>query len=117
MKIKRDSEFKKKMAEIIEKQNFGTETSVIFNSDFDLFGSLHKVAMIVSPITVNGEEIYHVTMTDKYDFTFEGDYSSQAPSFWQRAMKAGAIGGNNLAWLDSKLGVINEYNIVIDFYY
>ena len=32
-------------------------------------------------------------------------------------MKAGAIGGNNLAWLDSKLGVINEYNIVIDFYY
>ena len=78
---------------------------------------LHKVAMIVSPITVTGEEIYHVTMTDKYDFTFEGDYSSQAPSFWQRAMKAGAIGGNNLAWLDSKLGVINEYNIVIDFYY
>ena len=34
MKIKRDSEFQKKMAEIIEEQKFGVETSVIFNSDF-----------------------------------------------------------------------------------
>jgi len=115
-KIKNDSEFKVAMADIIKNQTFNVETSMSFNTDFDLFGALHSVNMIVSPVTINGVDMYHVNMTDKYDFKYEKDYSSQSPSFWKRAMKAGAIAGNNLAYLDMNRGAINEYRIVIDFY-
>ncbi len=115
-KIKNDSEFKEVMADIIKNQTFNVETSMSFNSDFDLFGALHSVSMIVSPVTINGRDMYHVSMTDTYDFKYENDHSSQSSSFWKKAMKAGAIAGNNLAYLDMNRGAINEYEIVIDFY-
>ena len=116
-KIKKDVDFKKKMKEVIENQNFNIETSMSFDSDSDLFGALHKVKMVVSPVTINGVDMYHVNITDTYDFKYEDDYSSKHKSMWKMLMKAGVIAGNNLAYVDMNRGAINEYDIAIDFYF
>ena len=115
-KIRNDSDFKKKMSDLIENHDFNVERSMSFDSDFDLFGSLHSVSLVVSPVTIDGVDMYHVYMTDTYDFKYESDYSSQSISWKTRVMKAGAIAGNNLAYFDLNRGAINEYKIAIDFY-
>ena len=115
-KIRNDSDFKKKMSDMIENHDFNAERSMSFDSDFDLFGSLHSVSLVVSPVTIDGVDMYHVYMTDTYDFKYESDYSSQSTSWKTRVMKAGAIAGNNLAYFDLNRGAINEYKIAIDFY-
>ena len=109
--IKNDSDFKTKMKNVIANKDFNTNLEVYFESDFDLFGALHGVTMIVSPVTIAGKNMYHVTMTDRYDFKFETiDYQSDSMK------KAAALAGNNLAYYDMERGALNEYDITIDFY-
>ena len=67
--------------------------------------------MIVSPVTIAGKNMYHVTMTDRYDFKFETiDYQSDSMK------KAAALAGNNLAYIDMESGALNDYDITIEFY-
>ena len=77
---------------------------------------MHGNSIDDHPYDSLASSMYHVYMTDTYDFKYESDYSSQSPYFWKRAMMAGIITGNNLANLDMNLGAINEYEIIIDFY-
>ena len=72
--------------------------------------------MIVSPVTVNGVDMYHVSMTDTYNFNYESDFFGGSTNFWEGAERGAIVAGNNLAYFDMAIGVINEFKIEIDFF-
>ena len=116
-KIKNNSDFKNAMAKIINEGNYNSsETSIAFVSDFDLFGSLHNMQIVVAPVTIEGVNKYHVRLSDEYDFNTELDYIKEEGSLKEAFMYAGAIVGNNLAVVDQYIGPVNNYFITMDFY-
>ena len=117
-KIRNDSDFKATMKNIITNRMFDTVQGIVFETDFDLFGSLHKANIVVSPVLIYDGigDMYHVTITDTYDFKYEVEQYPEAANLVKRAMKAAAIFGNNMAYCDYQCGVINTYDVTIDFY-
>lgn len=115
--IMADAEFKAAITAQIDAGNFEEDFSITFEDNFDLFGALHAVTAQIKPVVVNGQQMYHVSMFDEYDFKYEEDYSSPSSSVIRKAMVAGAIAGNNLAYASLNKGAIREYNVYIDFLY
>ena len=113
-RIKRDEDFETAFTKNVTNGKY--EFEVEFRKDFDLFGALHWVSVVVSPVTIDGVESYHVIMSDTYDFKYEDDYSTTSSSTTRKVLYAAAIAGNNMAYIDMNLGAINEYDITIDFY-
>lgn len=82
-----------------------------FETTTDLHGSLHGVHLVIDgSMDNNGCVDLNVTVTDRYDFDFTMDY-------FKKDIIKGIIfaTGNNLAWSDQFLGVVQNYDVTITF--
>ena len=79
--IKGDAEFKATITTQIDAKKFEEDFHIIFDDNFDLFGSLHEVTAQIKPVVVDGQQMYHVSIFDEYNFDYEKDYSSPYSSY------------------------------------
>ena len=57
-----------------------------------------------------------MSMTDRYNFNYESDSFGETTNLGDEMLKCVVAAGNNPAYLDMAIGVINELNIEIGFF-
>ena len=84
-------------------------SSIVFNFP-DLLLSLHEATVVINGEITNGSGNLHIIIEDKYDFKHE-QYTINNVKRWIINMI------NNVAWRDQMLGIIDTYDLTIDFNY
>ncbi len=113
-KIKKDTDFKNKINEIVTETNTGfidKNETMEFNASTDLKGSFHGAKIKASGNVENGCGTLDITIHDKYDFKFEPGYFNDGIRGFVFTV------GNNMAWTDQYLGSIHTYDVYVVFKY
>lgn len=117
-KIKKDTNFKAKIAEVINnnknKQTFNIKDSVIFNTS-DLYNSLHEVTLIIKGKKNKTKWNLDIIIHDKYDFTELIKIQDYMGEDKDNISKIFSATGNNLAMIATSCNVVHTYNITIKF--
>lgn len=111
-KIKEDNVFKERMEKIV-KENRNSKVEIVEVIQFDstdLQGSLNNCTLKINGKLTNGKGKLKVKIHDTYDFDLKGNYFSGIKGFIFTI-------GNNMAWSDQFVGVVNNYEVYIEFDY
>ncbi len=111
-KIKSSPEFKDTIKDVINNNKnsylYNRCVTIRFDEDKDLKLALHNATMCVSgQINDNSTDLL-ITIRDRYDY-----------EYWNYRVDKGILTTiiNNYAWMFQEMGIINEYDVVIDFDY
>ena len=114
--IKNDSTFTEIVNEAIDNSlngNINFDKWTEFETTTDLHGSLHGSHVMINGTMNDGCASLNVTITDRYDFDYSGGYFSENDIIKNFIFTV----GNNLAWSDQFLGVVQNYDVTITFDY
>lgn len=104
-KIKVSSNYKTYFSKVKSKTTSNGSFIFTKSDNADLFYALHKVDITTKGTSVGTSSAkYTVTITDKFDFGFDNDYSSLFTTTV-----------NNWAWLCQQTGVLNKIPVTITF--
>ncbi len=117
-KVKKDPAIRKSIEsrkESVTKES-GPNTEVIQFTTTDLQGMMMHASVTMT--ATDNPKIFNVTVHDRYDFSYEGNYyDGYADSPKEFAKMMIFTIGNNLAWVSQYPDVINNYDIYISFEY
>ena len=109
-KIKQDKSFRESLSNKISGVNgYVNDSFQIKFDDVDLRGSFNNATVFYEGKIENGYGKLNIKIYDIYDF----DYNSYKGDLINLIFTI----GNNLAWLDQSVGIINNYEIYIVFQY